>query len=223
MVVNIYYVRHGDPNYENDALTELGHKQAELTGEALKDIPFDIIFASTSGRAMQTASYLSKLIHKDIIQLDWMLEAKAWENFASFNKILNRNSWIYHNDYLLEKMKQLQNDENWFKDNDFLPNVEDGIKRFASSVDKWLLLLNIVHDRKNKTFTSIGNNPNNIVIFAHEGAGTGFLSSIMDMNYAYFISNYPRLDCCSITHIQITLDGETPNEFIRYNDTKHLK
>ena len=60
-------------------------------------------------------------------------------------------------------------------------------------------------------------------MFAHEGAGTGFMSSIMDCSYAYFISNYPRVDCCSITQIQITLDGNTKNRFVKYNDTNHLK
>lgn len=223
MVVNIYYVRHGDPNYELDTLTELGHHQAELTGKALKDIPFDTIYVSTSGRALLTCSYLTKLINKEPIKLDWMLEAKAWNNFASFNKTFNRNSWIYHNDYLLEKMKQLQNEEKWYEDKDFLPNVKQGIERFASSVDEWLLSMNIVHDRYNKTFTSIGDTPKNIILFAHEGAGTGFMSSIMDFNYAYFISNYPRIDCCSITQIQITLDGNTKNRFVKYNDTNHLK
>ena len=222
MVVNIYYVRHGDPDYEHDTLTELGCKQAELTGKALKDIPFDNVFVSTSGRALLTCSYLTKLINQEPIKLEWMLEAKAWHNFASFNKILNRDSWIYHNDYLLDKMKELQNDDKWYEDKDFSPNVKEGIDRFAKEVDKWLLSMNIVHNRKNKTFLSIGKNPKNIILFAHEGAGTGFISSIMDLNYACFITNYPRLACCSITHIQITLDDKTPNQFIRYNDISHL-
>ena len=223
MTVNIYYVRHGDPNYELDTLTELGHKQAKLTSEVLKNISFDAIYASPSNRAVLTGSYLADLVHQEMIKQDWLFEGKAWQNFASYNEKLQRFSWIYHNEYLLKKMEQLQHDDKWYEDKDFLPNVKEGIDRFMKEVDEWLLAMNIKHDRKNKTFTSIGDNPKNIVVFAHEGAGTGFLSSIMDMNYAYFMSNYPRLDCCSITQIEITLDGETINKFIRYNDTNHLK
>ena len=45
MTIDIYYVRHGDPNYVFDALTKLGRKQAEQTSQVLKDIPFDMVFS----------------------------------------------------------------------------------------------------------------------------------------------------------------------------------
>ena len=155
MTVNIFYVRHGDPNYELDTLTELGHKQAKLTSEVLKNISFDAIYASPSNRAVLTGSYLANLVHQEMIKQDWLFEGKAWQNFASYNEKFQRFSWIYHNEYLLKKMEQLQHDDKWYEDKDFLPNVKEGIDRFMKEVDEWLLAMNIKHDRKNKTFTSI--------------------------------------------------------------------
>ena len=36
--MKIYFVRHGDPNYRHDCLTELGHKQAQAAAKRLKEI-----------------------------------------------------------------------------------------------------------------------------------------------------------------------------------------
>lgn len=221
--INIYYVRHGDPTYDPDSLTELGHQQAKLTAEQLKDIPFDLVFSSPSNRAYLTASYLAKLINKDIVKLDWASEAKAFEEFVAIDKKTNSKTWVSHSEIHRQRMNKLQNDDNWYDDPLFSPTIKNGVERFKKEVDNWLLSLNIKHDRKNKTFSSIGDNPKNIVLFAHEGAGTGFLTSIMDMNYAHYVCNYTILKCCSITHIQMVLDDKTMNKIVKYNDVDHLK
>ena len=40
--MNIYFIRHGMPDYKIDSLTELGKYQADHTSDYLKNIPFDI-------------------------------------------------------------------------------------------------------------------------------------------------------------------------------------
>ena len=51
----LFYVRHGDPIYNPDQLTPLGHRQAESVAKRLALFGIDEIYASTSTRAMQTA------------------------------------------------------------------------------------------------------------------------------------------------------------------------
>ena len=51
----LFYVRHGDPIYNPDQLTPLGHRQAESVAKRLALFGVDEIYASTSTRAMQTA------------------------------------------------------------------------------------------------------------------------------------------------------------------------
>ena len=58
--MRIILIRHGDPNYEKDCLTELGHKQAEAAANRLLSEGIDGIYSSPQGRAMQTAEYFSK-------------------------------------------------------------------------------------------------------------------------------------------------------------------
>jgi probable phosphoglycerate mutase len=52
--MRIILIRHGDPNYEKDCLTELGHKQAAAAAQRLLKEGIDEIYSSPQGRAMQT-------------------------------------------------------------------------------------------------------------------------------------------------------------------------
>ena len=58
--MKIYFVRHGHPDYSKDCLTALGHKHAAAAAERLKDSGIEHVFASTMGRAWQTAEYTAK-------------------------------------------------------------------------------------------------------------------------------------------------------------------
>ena len=51
----LYIVRHGDPIYVTDTLTERGKKQAEAVGKRIYDSGINVIYSSPMGRARETA------------------------------------------------------------------------------------------------------------------------------------------------------------------------
>ena len=53
--MRILIIRHGDPDYENDTLTEKGWREAELLAKKMKDEKVDEIYVSSLGRARDTA------------------------------------------------------------------------------------------------------------------------------------------------------------------------
>ena len=55
----LYYIRHGEPIYDPDMLTELGKRQAEAAAERRAPAGIEKIYASTSSRAIQTSRPLS--------------------------------------------------------------------------------------------------------------------------------------------------------------------
>ena len=59
--MKIIIVRHGDPDYEKDSLTELGWKEAEALSERMKNIKADECYVSPLGRAKDTASLSLRL------------------------------------------------------------------------------------------------------------------------------------------------------------------
>ena len=52
----LYIVRHGDPDYATDSLTERGILQAESVGKRMESVGIDRIFSSPMGRAQMTAA-----------------------------------------------------------------------------------------------------------------------------------------------------------------------
>ena len=51
----LYLIRHGEPDYVTDTLTEEGWKQARLVSDRLIESGLDEIHSSPMGRARQTA------------------------------------------------------------------------------------------------------------------------------------------------------------------------
>ncbi len=70
----LYIVRHGDPIYETDSLTERGKKQAEAVGKRIYDSKIDKIFSSPMGRAKMTAEPACRLLNLDMNIEHWTHE-----------------------------------------------------------------------------------------------------------------------------------------------------
>ncbi len=58
----LYIIRHGDPIYVTDTLTERGRLQAEAVGRRMYDARIDRIFSSPMGRARETAAPACRLL-----------------------------------------------------------------------------------------------------------------------------------------------------------------
>ena len=58
--MRLIFVRHGEPDYTNDCLTENGRLQAKCTAARLESEPIRAIFSSPMGRAMETASFTAE-------------------------------------------------------------------------------------------------------------------------------------------------------------------
>ena len=72
----LYIVRHGDPNYELDCLTERGHLQAEAVGKRIAASGINEIYSSPMGRARQTAAPACRLLGLDCHIEDWAHEVE---------------------------------------------------------------------------------------------------------------------------------------------------
>ena len=80
--MRIVFVRHGHPDYKLDCLTELGHAHAEAAAKRLADERPVAIYASTMGRAQQTARHIADKLGMDIIPVDFIENGKALHSFT---------------------------------------------------------------------------------------------------------------------------------------------
>ena len=75
--MRILIVRHAEPDYAADALTEKGKREAALLAERLSRLPISACYISTLGRARETAQFTLEKLDIDpaaICECDWLRE-----------------------------------------------------------------------------------------------------------------------------------------------------
>ena len=72
--MKLLIIRHGDPDYTNDTLTEKGWREAECLAEMLSQQDITSFYMSPLGRAQDTASLTLKKMGRDAEVLPWLRE-----------------------------------------------------------------------------------------------------------------------------------------------------
>ena len=187
-----YFVRHGDPIYDPDSLTELGKRQAEALGHRFSVYGLNRIYASSSTRAIQTAQPTCDILKMEKIVLDWCNESHAWRELTVKLED-NRTFWCFHHGpskEIFARAELLKMGREFYKhplvaDNEFLKNVdfENGLGRIQNEADALFLELGYRHDTEKGGY--IAEDPTNerVALFAHQGFGLAFLSCVMDIPY----------------------------------------
>ncbi len=75
--MTIYIIRHAEPDYARDSLTEKGWREAALLSHRLAKIPDASYYVSPLGRARDTASLTLKAVGKTAEVLPWLREFDA--------------------------------------------------------------------------------------------------------------------------------------------------
>lgn len=75
--MRLLIIRHGDPDYVHDSLTETGHLEARLAAERLSGEQIDYFYLSPLGRAQATAAYTLERMKRSGETLPWLREFEA--------------------------------------------------------------------------------------------------------------------------------------------------
>ena len=92
-IMKIILIRHGDPDYEKDCITELGHKQVKVAAQRLLKEEIDEVYSSPLGRARQTAqAFLDASGIGNMTILDFMQEIRFGREGALYDN--KWNPWL---------------------------------------------------------------------------------------------------------------------------------
>lgn len=72
--MRLIFIRHGEPDYSTDLLTEKGRLDAELLSERVAKWDIKDIYVSPQGRAKATAEPSLKKLNREAIELPWIHE-----------------------------------------------------------------------------------------------------------------------------------------------------
>ncbi len=221
----LYYIRHGEPIYNPDMLTDLGVKQAEALAKRLAIHGVDKIYASTSNRAIMTAKPTAELLNKEITTLDFCNESHAWSYFTV--KTPNGGKeWCFQN---ADMIKCFSSNEitslgkGWYEHSCFSDtNFKEGFEIVSQKADEFLTSLGFKHNADGTYDVLRKNNPDRIALFAHAGFGSVFLSSILDIPYPSFCTHFSfGHSGMTVIHFDSTKDKAIPNVLTHSNDA-HL-
>ena len=223
-----YYVRHGQPIYEPDSLTEDGKAQAKALVKRFSVYGLDEIYCSTSNRAKLTAQPTAEYLNKEVTYLDWTNEHYAWLSLCSIDAN-GRRTWAFALPEYSEMFRRedvLCLGRKWYTHECFKDcgiDFETEIKRVDEEVDKFFLSLGYKHDRENNRFIEVEKNDKRVALFAHLGFGLEFLSSVLDIPY-------PTMSTCfSMGHSGVTVlqfkankDGYVYPRVLQVSNDSHL-
>ncbi len=72
--MRLLIIRHGDPDYDHDALTEKGKREAKLLADYLEKEKIDYFYVSSYGRAKETAAPTLERFHASPVICDYLHE-----------------------------------------------------------------------------------------------------------------------------------------------------
>ena len=187
-----FYVRHGDPIYNPDSLTPLGHEQARAVAKRFSIYGLDRIYASSSNRARQTAEPTCQLLKKEMTICDWANEGHAWQELTVLNEQGNR-LWGFQDKKTVDlfhskEIRDLGN--NWYNHPALHEGFKKGTERVNRELDEFMLSLGYRHDRENERYEVVKSNNERVALFAHQGFGMSFLSSLLDIPYPIFSTRF---------------------------------
>ena len=219
----LYFIRHAEPIYEPDSLTENGYIQAQKLANELKKYNIEKIFSSTSNRANLTAKPTAELKNLDIELVDFANEKYAWEGLT-FDDESGRH-WMFQAPKYIEFFNRkdvLDLEENWYTHPEISSKrLELEINRISKCTDDFLM--NLGYEKIMPGKYKINKvRYNSVALFAHQGFGLCFLSNILGVIYPQFCTHFD-LKLASITTIDfVEIDGFAYPKIIMMSNDSHL-
>ncbi len=176
--MRILIVRHAEPDYTIDGLTEKGKREAELLSKRLERIPVRDYYVSPLGRARDTAEYTLKKTHRQAIVLPWLTEfrgrvpdSKTGEMQVSWN--FPASMWATHT--------KLYDKEKWVEDVLLAGgNVKEIWQETKEGIDS--LLNSYSYTRENGTYRCINNTDDTLMLFCHFAIAIAIIGYLINMS-----------------------------------------
>jgi probable phosphoglycerate mutase len=212
-------IRHADPDYSKDSLTEKGWKEAEYLSDRIAKIDVKAFYVSPLGRAKDTASVTLKKMNREAMVLPWLREFHApiideatgdqripWDwlpsEWTAVNEYYDKDLW--HTPSVMQSGK-----------------VSDEVALVNSGIDE--LLKEHGYQHEGNLFRAIGPNQDTIVLFCHFGVECIILGHLLGISPMVLWHGF-----CAAPSSVTTLITEERREGIAYfrmssfGDVSHL-
>ncbi len=175
--MKILIVRHAEPDYAIDSLTEKGRREAELLSERLCRLDVKAFYVSPLGRAQDTAAYTLRRMNRTARTLPWLHEFRGhcYDEMAGRDRIC----WDYR-PRQWQPHALLYDPDRWLDD----PLLQGGNVReiWQETVDglDGVLAEHGFH-RDGPVYRCENNQPDTLVFFCHFGVGAAMVAHLCNI------------------------------------------
>jgi len=216
--MNIYFIRHGDPDYATDSLTEKGIEQAKLLAEAIKNWKVDEVYQSPMGRAKQTASYSLEKWKVEAVTTE-MIREICWGD-SSGDAYASSSPWTISSGFVKEDHKYPVGEE-WenhpkVKNDRIVQDLKNHYKMFDDFMEKQ------GYKREGQLYKAENPNEKEIVFFCHGGIISALTAYVMNIPFSQMIA-HSGAKHTSITKVHFASEkGYCAATLDYFNDVHHL-
>lgn len=228
--MRILIIRHGDPDYSIDSLTEKGWREAELLSYRLKDEKIDKIYCSPLGRAKDTARPTLEKTGMEAEICGWLREfpipvTVPYEQLGYRENGTNICPWNLYPQYWTRE-EQLYDNQNWQEHGMYA----DGrlYAEYKHISENWnSLLASWGYRRDGQIYRFDENSAANatIAFFCHLGLGLALLSQLTQISLPLMWHTF-FLPTSSVTTVVMEKHRSYINEaharVVQIGDTSHL-
>lgn len=177
--MKLWIVRHADPDYEKDSLTEKGWREAEYLAERLAGAEVRRFYVSPLGRARDTASLTLNRLGRTAEECPWLREFSAPIRRPD---VLDRKMipWDWLPQDWTQEPRFFQPDR-WFEPDVFREGgVKEEYDRVTGNLDA--VLEEHGYRRKGAAYEVVRANNDTIVFFCHFGVECVLLSHLLNVS-----------------------------------------
>lgn len=217
----LYIIRHGEPDYVTDTLTERGKIQAEAVGKRMFSEGIDRIFASPMGRARQTADPACRLLGIEKQIEPWAHEIEE-ERLTPFPDGKLKSVTVVQNTYYRENGNiDLPYDKTYECDGFSQSGMKNAVERIEKGGDEFLKRLG--YCKENGVYRILKNNDEKVALFCHTAMGRAWLTSLLHIPTHIMWAGF------QMSHTGVTVlefknnpNGVTAPQCLAFSDTSHL-
>ncbi len=192
--MRILIIRHAEPDYEHDSLTEKGILEAKALAEYAENLKIDDCYVSPLGRAQKTASYTCEKLGKSAETKEWLQEfisyvdltkykdiEEAYHKHVETEEIRHRHAiWDIVPAYFAKHPECLDKDRWYQTDVVRYSDTKEHYDQVMKELDR--LLESYGYIREGTLYRVEKSSEKTIALFCHLGVGFALLSHLMNVS-----------------------------------------
>ena len=216
--MRILFIRHGEPDYALDCLTDIGRQQASAAARRLEREGISEIYASPMGRAQETAAFTAERLGLPVQTLDYMHEI-TWGGPGIPQ---NGHPWTLSN-WMMSRENFDFFTQDWREHPYYRENAAtECFRQVSAQFDGFLASQGYRHE--GVRYFCQASEDKVIAVFSHGGSGACVLAHLLALPFPYVITVMPY-EFTSIISVVLPFH---PGEYVRprlgvFNDVCHTQ